>query len=63
MTYITTKQTAEQWGISDRRVRKLCADNKIPGVIKEGRSYLIPSDALRPADGRVKQKHSARFLK
>ena len=63
MTYITTKQAAEQWGISDRRVRKLCADNKIPGAIKEGRSYQIPSDTPRPADGRVKQNNPARFLK
>ena len=36
--YMTVKQVAEKWGISDRRVRILCAEDKISGVIREGRS-------------------------
>jgi hypothetical protein len=63
MTYITTRQAAEQWGISDRRVRLLCAEGKVPGVVKQGRNYKIPADAPKPADGRIKQDSSARFLK
>ncbi len=43
--YMTVKQTAERWGISDRRVRILCSEGKIAGVIREGRSWMIPSDA------------------
>ena len=34
--YMTVKQAAEKWGISDRRVRILCSDGKIPGVTREG---------------------------
>ena len=52
MDYISVQQAAEQWGISDRRVRVLCEQGKIPGVVQEGRSYLLPSDAVKPADGR-----------
>ncbi len=52
MQYITVKQASERWGISDRRVRVLCAEGRIEGVVKEGRSYLIPEDALKPIDGR-----------
>lgn len=52
MEYIKVKQAAEQWGLSDRRVRILCEEGKIEGVIKRGRSYLIPANALKPADGR-----------
>ncbi len=52
--YITVKQAAERWGISDRRVRILCAEGKIPGVIREGRSWKIPADAKKPEDGRYK---------
>ncbi|HON43288.1 MAG TPA: Fic family protein [Bacillota bacterium] len=52
MEYISVKQAAEKWGLSDRRVRVLCEHGKIAGARKEGRSYLIPSDALKPADGR-----------
>ena len=41
--YITVKQAAEKWGISDRRVRILCAEGKILGVTREGRSWMISS--------------------
>ena len=53
MEYITVKQAAEQWGLSDRRVRLLCEQNKIPGVVREGRSYRVPINAIKPADGRI----------
>jgi excisionase family DNA binding protein len=51
--YMTVMQAAEQWGLSDRRVRLLCEQNKIPGVIREGRSYRVPANAIKPADGRI----------
>lgn len=46
-------QAAKLWGISDRRVRILCQQGKIEGVIQKGRSYLIPSNAVKPIDGRT----------
>ncbi|HWQ75664.1 MAG TPA: Fic family protein [Syntrophomonas sp.] len=52
MTYIKVSEAAERWGLSTRRVRVLCEQGKIPGVIREGRLYLIPADAVKPADGR-----------
>ncbi len=52
MKFLSTKQAAEQWGISDRRVRVLCQQGKIPGVRQHGRAYMIPLDAAKPADGR-----------
>lgn len=56
--YITIKQAAEKWGISERRIRVLCAQGKINGVYQEGRGWKIPADALKPADGRYKSKES-----
>ena len=56
--YITVKQAAEKWGISDRRVRILCAEGKILGVTREGRSWMIPADAKKPEDGRFKATES-----
>ena len=53
MEYMKVTQAAEQWGISDRRVRILCQQGKIEGVIQKGRSYLIPCDAVKPVDGRT----------
>jgi Fic family protein len=49
---MTVKQAAEQWNISDRRVRIFCSEGKIDGVIRNGRSYLIPANTLKPIDGR-----------
>lgn len=40
--YMTVKQAAEKWGISDRRVRILCAEGTVSGVIRGVRSLLIP---------------------
>lgn len=56
--YITVKQAAEKWGISDRRVRILCSEGKIPGAYQEGRAWKIPYDAVKPTDGRYKIKES-----
>ena len=52
--YISVKQASEKWGISDRRVRILCSEGRIPGVIREGRSWKIPAEAGKPEDGRYK---------
>lgn len=53
MEYMRVAQAAEQWGISDRRVRILCQQGKIEGVIQKGRSYLIPCNTVKPIDGRT----------
>lgn len=56
--FMTIKQASEKWGISDRRIRVLCAEGKIPGAYQEGRGWRIPTDAEKPADGRYKSKES-----
>ena len=53
--FITAQQAAKKWNISDRRVRVLCSEGKIPGAIKDGKSYKIPASAGKPADGREKK--------
>ena len=52
--YMSAKQAAEKWEISDRRVRILCLEGKIPGVIREGRRWKIPENAKKPKDGRYR---------
>jgi len=46
-------------------VRVLCADGKIPGAVKQGKSYQIPADAEKPADGREREPAAGgnRYLK
>ncbi len=52
--YWTVQQAAQKWGISDRRVRALCAAGKIPGAFQVGRAWNIPEDAAKPLDGRTR---------
>lgn len=56
--FMTVKQAAEKWGISDRRIRVLCSEGKIAGAHQEGRAWKIPIEAEKPADGRYKSKES-----
>ena len=56
--YISVKEAAKKWDISERRVRILCAEGKIPGAYKDGRVWKIPVDANKPSDGRYKTTES-----
>lgn len=59
---MTTKETATLWEVSETWVTKLCKDNRIPGVIKEGGKWNIPADAQKPNDARItREKGKARF--
>ena len=52
MEYITVKEAAEKWGISERLVQKYCAEGRIGGARKFGRSWVIPPAAVKPQDPR-----------
>ncbi len=56
--FMTAKKASEKWGISDRRIRVLCAEGKILGAYQEGRGWKIPVDAEKPADARFKSRES-----
>lgn len=51
--YLEVNEIAEKWNISTRRVQIMCADGLIPGAVKFGRSWAIPEDVEKPADGRI----------
>ena len=48
LEYISARKQRKKWGISERRVQKLCEENRIPGVAKFSRMWLIPKDAENP---------------
>ena len=58
--YLSIKQTATRWGISERRIQVLCKEGRIPGTITIGRTWGIPDNAAKPADARIK---SGRYIK
>ncbi|NDO19738.1 helix-turn-helix domain-containing protein [Lachnospiraceae bacterium MD329] len=55
MNYITIAEASEKWGISERRIQKLCEENRIDGTVKFGRSWAIPKKAQKPVDARFKR--------
>ena len=42
MDYISIKEASEKWGISERRIQKLCSENRIEGVVRFSRVWAIP---------------------
>ncbi len=60
MEYLSISQVTEKWGIKQRRIRVLCAEGRIPGAYKVGAYWLIPEDAEKPKDERIK---SGKYIK
>jgi DNA-binding CsgD family transcriptional regulator len=60
MEYITVQEAAKKWKISDRLVQKYCAEGRIDGIRKFGKSWGIPSSAVKPQDPRKEKAHSQR---
>lgn len=60
MEYFTTVEMSEKWNITSRRIGVLCAEGRIDGAIKKGKTWLVPSDALKPVDGRYKKQKARR---
>ena len=48
MKYISVCKTAEKWNISERSVRNYCNDGRVPGAILDGKTWLIPENAVKP---------------
>lgn len=59
MDYLTMKETAKLWGVSDRMINYYCAEERIKGAVKKGNLWLIPSDAQKPEDRRCAAMHKA----
>jgi len=55
MEFMTTKQAAELWGITPRRVAILCEQGRIEGVQRAGTVWLIPPGAEKPKDARYNE--------
>jgi len=58
MEFLTTKEVSEIWGISPRRVALLCEEGRVVGTEKKGKTWLIPSEAKKPKDGRLRKSKS-----
>ena len=53
LSFISAKEAAEKWEISQRRVAILCSENRIDGAMMVGNMWIIPSTAEKPIDKRT----------
>ena len=58
--FMTISQAAEKWGITIRRAQVLCSEGRIDGAFRIGRAWIIPKEAKKPADARIK---SGKYIK
>ena len=63
MIYITTKEAAEKWDVSERMIRKYCDQGKIPNVIHAGNVWVIPADAMNPHDSKSLRTEAPQTVK
>lgn len=55
MDYLSVKQFAEKYGVSERTIRNYCATGKIEGAFLTGKTWNIPEDAVLPKKSKKKQ--------
>lgn len=53
LSYISAKEAASKWDISQRRVAVLCSENRIDGAMMVGNMWIIPATAKKPEDKRT----------
>lgn len=69
MEYMSARDAADKWGISQRRVAVLCSENRISNATMVGNMWIIPSTAEKPIDARsiryshISEKKVKPFLK
>ena len=53
LSFMSAKEAAEKWDISQRRVAILCSEKRIDGAMMVGNMWIIPSNAEKPIDKRT----------
>ena len=61
MEYLTTIEMSQKWGITSRRIAVLCEQGRIVGVVKKGKTWLIPYDSEKPEDA-IKKKETSKVI-
>ena len=48
MNFLSVAEIAKLWNVSERSVRNYCSEGRIPGAYLVGKTWMIPSDAVKP---------------
>ena len=59
MDYITAREAAKKWGVSERRINQYCAEGRMPGAERLGGAWAIPAGAEKPGDPRKQKTQTA----
>lgn len=54
MEYLPIQEYSDKWNISKRRIQVLCKEGRISGAKMIGNMWVIPENADRPNDARIK---------
>ena len=55
MEYISVHDISDIWNMKERKVTSLCRDGRIAGARKIGKTWMVPSNSLKPIDKRTKE--------
>ncbi len=58
--FMTLKEAAKKFEVSERRLNTLCLENRIQGASKVGNLWLVPDTMKKPEDKRIK---SGKYIK
>lgn len=53
MNFMSAREAADKWGISQRRVAVLCSEKRIENAAMVGNMWIIPTTAKKPIDARI----------
>ena len=62
MRYLSVKEIAKKWNISQRSVRNYCAHGRVQGAFLTGKTWNIPENAEKPERSNKKKGHTLTLL-
>ena len=58
MDYLSIQDVSNKWNISKRRVQILCHEGRINGAKMIGNMWVVPENAVRPAECTKKEPNN-----
>ena len=62
MEYISVKEAAKNWGVSERTARNYCATGRVEGAFLTGKTWNIPVEAIKPLKENVVEESDNNLL-
>ena len=62
MRYLSVKEIAKKWDVSERSVRNYCSQGRVSGSFLSGKTWNIPEDAIKPERSNKKKEPAITLL-